>query len=88
MKYIRSAGQYYCQTLQTGFEICEETKDIFLKRLCLKVGSLRCSPYSFISRELGVPSWQPTPSILAWRIPGAEGPDGLQSMGLQGMERY
>ena len=85
--HIRSVGQYYCLTLQTGFEICKETKDIFFKRLCLKVGSFRCS-YSFISRELGVPSWQPTPSILAWRIPGAEGPDGLQSKGLQGMERY
>ena len=27
--------------------------------------------------------WQPNPSILAWRIPWAEKPGGLQFMGLQ-----
>ena len=30
-------------------------------------------------------AWQPTPVILAWRIPWTEEPGGLQSTGLQGV---
>ena len=31
--------------------------------------------------------WQPTPSALAWRIPGMGEPGGLPSMGLQSRTR-
>ena len=31
--------------------------------------------------------WQPPPSILAWKVPWTEEPDGLQSTGLQGGAR-
>ena len=30
-------------------------------------------------------AWQPSPVILAWRIPWTEEPGGLQSMGSQGV---
>ena len=33
-------------------------------------------------------AWQPTPVILAWRIPSTEEPDGLQSMGSQRVGHY
>ena len=39
--------------------------------------------FPWVGKILWRRQWQPTPSILAWRIPWTEEPDGLQSMGSQ-----
>ena len=51
------------------------------KRICLQRRGCRLDPW--VKKIPWRRTWQPTPAFLAWKIPWAEEPGGLESMGSQ-----
>ena len=51
------------------------------KRICLQRRGCRLDPW--VKKIPWRRKWQPTPAFLAWKIPWAEEPGGLESMGSQ-----